>query len=34
MTLILYRQAGLVYPNWFKRLLGYRVYLPKEKSAF
>ena len=34
MILILYRQAGLIYPNWFKRLLGYRIYLPKEKSAF
>ncbi len=34
MILILFRQAGLEYPNWFKKLLGYRIYLLKDKSAF
>jgi len=33
MILVLYRQAGLAYPKWLKRLLGYPIYLQKEKSG-
>jgi len=36
MVLIMYREAGLKYPNWFNKLLGYRVYHgpPVRKTAF
>jgi hypothetical protein len=30
MIMILYRQAGLQFPNWFKRLLGYKVIIARK----
>lgn len=33
MVMILYRQAGLIYPNWFNKLLGYKVEQKRFRKA-
>jgi hypothetical protein len=32
MVMVMYRQAGFNYPNWFKKLLGYKVVYPSTRT--